>query len=70
MCLCVDFMTFFLDFVLKVLFTVVVSLPAQCTVHFIKMNFEFKFKRVFPTNIINNMTEKQYGSQTKGNDYL
>lgn len=49
---------FFLDFVLKVLFTVVASLPAQCTVHFITMNFELQFKRVFPTNIINNMTEK------------
>lgn len=45
----------FSDLILKILCCCV---PAQGTVHFIKMNFEFKLKRVYPTNIINNMTEK------------
>lgn len=34
------------------------SVLAQCTVHFIKLNFEFKFKRMYSSNIINNVTEK------------
>ena len=46
----------FSDLILKILCCCV---PAHVqSISLIKMNFEFKFKRVYPTNIINNMTEK------------